>query len=123
MPDIYRIRRVQLKKGEDEKPLCWRQMFFCFIGRYLHAGWINCFPKFNITDKAESTTVEIRIINHCQFPTYHNEKDSRNYHILIKTRRLSNKTINEYNVRTQLHKSKIKATFLLQEWNQHDFVS
>ena len=62
MPDIYRIRRVQLKKGEDEKPLCWRQMVFCFIGRYLHAGWINCFPKFNITDKAESTTVEIRII-------------------------------------------------------------
>ena len=28
MPDIYRIRLVQLKKGEDEKPLCWRQMFY-----------------------------------------------------------------------------------------------
>ena len=63
MPDIHRITRAQLKiKGEDEKPLCWRQMFFCFIGRYVRAGWINCFPKFNITDKAESTTVQIGII-------------------------------------------------------------
>lgn len=62
MSDIHRIRRAQFKKGEDEKHLRWRHMFFSFIDRYLHACWINCFPKFNITDKAESTTVQLRII-------------------------------------------------------------